>query len=158
MCLLPADALASDFIQYAVYYRSEEGFQNFTAENRYSLSVPQCRNLSALQEEFTMKKALAAILVITVISASFCMALPAYASNGGEPDYAQSMKRLMDLGIFSPTRPDKMDLDKPVTREQLATVIIKLTGHEDKASLYKNSGLFQMCLHQDGLRDMLQPL
>lgn len=89
-----------------------------------------------------MKKALAAILVITVISASFCMALPAYASNGGEPDYAQSMKRLMDLGIFSPTRPDKMDLDKPVTREQLATVIIKLTGHEDKASLYKNSGLF----------------
>ena len=36
-------------------------------------------------------------------------ALPAAASTLPEPEYVQSMQRLMDLGVFSLTEPDKMD-------------------------------------------------
>ena len=89
-----------------------------------------------------MKKTLVALLAITFIFAGFSAALPSYASTRPEPDYARSMRWLMDLGIFSPAEPDKADLERAVTREQLATVIILLNGHEDKASLYKNTGLF----------------
>ena len=80
-----------------------------------------------------MKKTLVALLAITFIFAGFSAALPSYASTRPEPDYARSMRWLMDLGIFSPAEPDKADLERAVTREQLATVIILLNGHEDKA-------------------------
>lgn len=90
-----------------------------------------------------MKKTLAAVSALLVIfSAIFCQVLPAYAEYGDEPDYAESMQRLMDLGIFSASEPGRMDLEGVVTREQLATVIIKLAGHEDKTTLYRNIGLF----------------
>lgn len=81
------------------------------------------------------------LLVATLISTGLSLPTSAAAADTGSP-YAQSMQRMMDLGIFSLTAPDKMDLDNPITREQLATVIILLTGQEDKISLYKNTSLF----------------
>ena len=101
------------------------------------------KTFSLVQGEFAMKKTLVALLVITLISAGLSTALPTYASTRDEPDYARSMQRLMDLGIFSPTEPDRMDLERAMTREQLATVIIILNGHEDKVPLYRNSSLFR---------------
>ena len=89
-----------------------------------------------------MKKTLMVLMVVTLISAGLSNALPAAASTLPEPEYVQSMQRLMDLGVFSLTEPDKMDLEQAVTREQLATVIILLNGHEDKTSLYRNASLF----------------
>lgn len=101
-----------------------------------------------------MKKTLMVLMVVTLISAGLSNALPAAASTLPEPEYVQSMQRLMDLGVFSLTEPDKMDLEQAVTREQLATVIILLNGHEDKTSLYRNASLFPMSPRQDGLPDM----
>ena len=83
-------------------------------------------------------------MVVTLISAGLSNALPAAASTLPEPEYARSMQRLMDLGVFSSTEPDKMDLKEAVTREQLAEAIILLNGHEDKTSLYRNASLFPM--------------
>lgn len=88
-----------------------------------------------------MKKTLTVLLIATLITAGFSIPFPA-AAYGSEPDYAQSMQRLMNLGIFSATEPDKMNLNQAITREQLATVVVLLNGQEDKTSLYKNSSLF----------------
>jgi len=54
----------------------------------------------------------------------------------------RSMQRLMDLGVFAKTSSDKMNLSEPITREQLAVVLVLITGQRDKLDLYKNSGLF----------------
>ena len=89
-----------------------------------------------------MKKLLMILLVVTLISTGLSAPSTADSSSGSGSLYAQSMQRLMDLGIFSPTAPDKMDLDRALTREQLATVVILLNGQEDKISLYKNTSLF----------------
>lgn len=89
-----------------------------------------------------MKKILMVLMVVSLIAAGLPTAFPVAAATASEPDYAQSMQRMMDLGIFSRTEPDKMALDQAITREQLATVIILLNGQEDKISLYKNANLF----------------
>lgn len=88
-----------------------------------------------------MRKIIMVLLAITLISAGLAMPSPATALNPG-PEYARSMQRLMDLGIFSSTEPDRMDLERAMTREQLATVVVLLNGQEDKTSLYKNAYLF----------------
>lgn len=89
-----------------------------------------------------MKKLLLILLVVTLISTGLSAPSSAAAQSGSGSLYSQSMQRLMDLGIFSLTAPDKMDLDRAMTREQLATVVILLNGQEDKISLYKNTSLF----------------
>jgi len=89
-----------------------------------------------------MKRTIVTLLAITLIAAGLFVPHPSYASTRAEPDYAGSMQWLMDLGILSPAEPGNMNLEQAVTREQLATVIILLNGHEDKAALYRNSNLF----------------
>ena len=54
----------------------------------------------------------------------------------------QSMHRLMDLEIFSKTTPDKMDLNRTITREEMAVILVRVNGQEDKRSLYQNSSLY----------------
>jgi hypothetical protein len=86
-----------------------------------------------------MKRLLIVLLAAVMAISSLPLTKVAAAS---EPDYASSMRRLMDLGIFSATSPDKMDLNNAITREQLACVIILMNGQEDKASLYQNTSQF----------------
>jgi hypothetical protein len=89
-----------------------------------------------------MKKLFIVLLVVSLVSTG--LSAPSSMAAASEPGsvYAESMQRMMDLGIFSPTSPDKMDLNNAITREQLAVVIIMLNGHEEKVALYKNAGLF----------------
>ncbi|HOP72605.1 MAG TPA: S-layer homology domain-containing protein [Thermoclostridium caenicola] len=89
-----------------------------------------------------MKKMFMFFWAVTLLATGLYIPFPAAAANASEPAYAQSMQRLMDLGIFSRTEPERMELEKALTREQLATVVILLNGHEDKISLSRNANLF----------------
>lgn len=90
-----------------------------------------------------MKKILCYILSISL--ALSVLVLPAnaiFAQSLEANAEAESMQRLMDLGIFSKTDPDKMNLSDPITREQLAVVLVLINGQQDKLDLYKSTGLF----------------
>ena len=51
--------------------------------------------------------------------------------------YTDSLRRMMDLGVFTPTTTQAMDTDRSITREELAIVLVKATGQEEAAKLYK---------------------
>ncbi len=51
---------------------------------------------------------------------------------------ASSMERLMNLGIFAKTDINNMNLDKQVSREELAVLLVQINGQQDKLDLYKN--------------------
>ncbi|MCX7773036.1 MAG: S-layer homology domain-containing protein [Clostridia bacterium] len=88
-----------------------------------------------------MKKLFAIILVITM-ALTVAVFNPITANAQTDAAEKRSMQRLMDLGVFTATAPDKMDLTRVVTREELAVALILLTGKEDKVTLFKNSSLF----------------
>lgn len=56
--------------------------------------------------------------------------------------YTDSLRRMMDLGVFTPTSAQAMDTDRSITREELAIVLIKATGQDEAAKLYKNTTLY----------------
>jgi len=88
-----------------------------------------------------MKKIICCILSISIILS--VLVLPVnrvFADSDGETG---SMQRLMDMGVFAKTEHDKMNLSEPITREQLAVVLVLITGQKDKLDLYKNTGSFK---------------
>ena len=87
-----------------------------------------------------MKKILCCILSISLILS--VLVLPVNKVFADSDPEQKSMQRLMDLGIFSKTDADKMYLSEPVTREQLAVVLVMINGQQDKLDLYKNTSLF----------------
>ena len=90
-----------------------------------------------------MKKILCFILSISIIISIF--GLPAnmvFAETAKVKTEAESMQRLMDLGIFSQTEPGKMNLSEHITREQFAVVLVLINGQQDKLDSYKNISLF----------------
>ena len=98
-----------------------------------------------------MKKILCFILSISIIISIF--GLPAnmvFAETAKVKTEAESMQRLMDLGIFSQTEPGKMNLSEHITREQFAVVLVLINGQQDKLDSYKNISLFSMFRHQGG--------
>lgn len=56
--------------------------------------------------------------------------------------YQESMRRMMDLGLFTSTTTENMALSRSITREELAIVLIKAAGQEDQVNLYKNTTLY----------------
>lgn len=89
-----------------------------------------------------MKKILMILLVVALAATGLTTPTVSTAASGSGSVYAQSMQRMMDLGIFSKTAPEQFALENLVTREQLAVLLIQLTGQEDKAAFYKNISLF----------------
>ncbi|HHU90586.1 MAG TPA: S-layer homology domain-containing protein [Clostridiaceae bacterium] len=87
-----------------------------------------------------MKKFLCCILTISIMLSVFV--LPANKVFADSASEVRSMQRLMDLGIFAKTDTDKMNLSDPVTREQLAVVLVHINGLKDKLDLYENTSLF----------------
>lgn len=90
-----------------------------------------------------MKKILCFILSISIIISIF--GLPAnmvFAETAKVKTEAESMQRLMDLGIFTKTEPGKMNLSEHITREQFAVVLVLINGQQDKLDSYKNISLF----------------
>lgn len=87
-----------------------------------------------------MKKILCCILSISMILT--VLAFPVNMVFADSTQETESMKRLMDLGIFSKTDTDKMNLSEPITREQLAVVLVLIAGQKDKLDLYKNTSSF----------------
>jgi hypothetical protein len=87
-----------------------------------------------------MKRILCCILSISLILS--VLVLPVNKVFADSDPEQKSMQRLMDLGIFSKTDADKMYLSEPVTREQLAVVLVMINGQQDKLDLYKNTSLF----------------
>lgn len=88
-----------------------------------------------------MKKIIPWILVFSLIISLTSIDLLAVTPSLSEPEL-QSMQRLMDLGIFSPAPPDKMDLNRAMTREEMAAALVRLSGKEDKITLFKGTQLF----------------
>ncbi|NLX64448.1 MAG: hypothetical protein GX022_06725 [Clostridiaceae bacterium] len=87
-----------------------------------------------------MKKILCCILSMSIIFT--VLVLPANMVFADSAQETRSMQRLMDLGVFTKTDTDKMNLSEPITREQLAVVLVLITGQKDKLDLYKNTGSF----------------
>ncbi len=87
-----------------------------------------------------MKKFLCYILSISFILS--VLVLPVNKVFADSTAEVKSMQKLMDLGIFTKTDVDKMDLNEPITREQLAVVLVLINGQQDKLDLYKNISLF----------------
>ena len=87
-----------------------------------------------------MKKFLCYILSISIILS--VLVLPVNKVFADSTAEIKSMERLMDLGIFTKTEVDKMNLNEPITREQLAVVLVLINGQQDKLDLYKNTSLF----------------
>lgn len=65
-----------------------------------------------------------------------------FATSTIEDSETKSMQRLMDLGIFAKTNIDKMYLSNPITREQLAVVLVMINGQQEKLDLFRNTSLF----------------
>ncbi len=89
-----------------------------------------------------MKRTLVIILSLSLLLSALAMPVVKLYAETSSSIEAQSMQRLMDLGIFSKTAPDKMDLNRTITREELATVLVQVNGQQDKLDIYKNSSLF----------------
>ena len=87
-----------------------------------------------------MKKIICLIMSISIILT--VLVLPVNIVFADSDQETGSMQRLMDLGVFAKTDIDKMNLSEPITREQLAVVLVLITGQKDKLDLYKNTGSF----------------
>ncbi|MGI6084621.1 MAG: S-layer homology domain-containing protein [Acetivibrionales bacterium] len=90
-----------------------------------------------------MKRILCYILSISLVLS--VMVIPANALTTETPETnaeVESMQRLMALGVFSKTDPDKMNLSDQITREQLAVVLVLINGQQDKLDMYTSTSLF----------------
>lgn len=89
-----------------------------------------------------MKKTLAFILSLCFILSSVLMPVTTSLAQAQNSEQVEAMQRMMDLGIFTSTTVDKMDLARAVTREELASILVQVNGQQDKLSFYKNSSLY----------------
>lgn len=88
-----------------------------------------------------MKRIIALLLCVTLLISLTAIDTMAASATVASPE-AESMQRLMDLGIFSSTAPDKMELSRAMTREELAAALVRINGKEDKITLFKGTVLF----------------
>ncbi len=90
-----------------------------------------------------MKKIICYILSISLMLSVFVLPVnKVFAASTIEDSETKSMQRLMDLGIFAKTNIDKMYLSNPITREQLAVVLVMINGQQEKLDLFRNTSLF----------------
>jgi hypothetical protein len=89
-----------------------------------------------------MKKFIVILLSLSLLISAFTVAdIGAFAATSAQTQ-SESMQRLMDLGILSKGAVDETALNKAVTREELAKILVLVNGKEDSLSLYKSSSLF----------------
>lgn len=88
-----------------------------------------------------MKKVISWILLLSLVLSLTSIDAAADSLSFSESE-AQCMQRLMELGVFSPAPSDKMELNRAMTREEMAAAIVRLSGKEDKVSLFKGAVLF----------------
>jgi len=89
-----------------------------------------------------MKKYIALILMSALVLSMLNIPISAYAQTDIAQLEASSMQKLMDLGVFSKTDVDKMNLDQTLSREEFATILVQINGQQDKLALYQNSSSF----------------
>jgi hypothetical protein len=87
-----------------------------------------------------MKKIVSWLLLISLMLSLTSIDIWAESSQTTDAE-ERSMQRLMALGVFSPTAPDKMELNRAMTREEMAAVMVRISGREDKVSLFKGTVL-----------------
>ena len=89
-----------------------------------------------------MKKMILYLLTLSLL-ASVLACFPLFAETKTLNDMeGKSMQRLMDLGIFTQAVFDDADLNRYLTREELAKILVLVNGQQKNISLYKSSSLF----------------
>lgn len=90
-----------------------------------------------------MKKYLAFILALAIALTMLIIPdITAIAQTESVQLEASSMQKLMDLGIFTKTDADKMNLEQTISREEFAVILVQVNGQQDNLALYRNSSSF----------------